>query len=418
MSCNETNKSLLRITTTENNEVILINKKGEIVSKIDLCNIVKNCETITTLSYDIPTNKITYINEEGSIISVNVCDMIDTCPSKIPPFCVTNLPAIGSPGVLPSPTVVTYGCEGNTTVTTIIRRCFDNENTDCVDLVVATPIDLSFLCGLNALRVQVVTTVTNACGTYTDIQYLPITIEDGLIVTYCGLGCCKAVINKIVILSDSQLEYVIGGDIPSFTTEHLAKDTGGYIYSIPYGDIMRNIDADATGVAITYSTGITSGYTAVNFGGNITYSIPNYFYDEYITTNGIDVLGTEGSNVSIHVTENINDNINAACAVYTLTVQEIEVTVPPTGVNPDGVVVNVYDLITLPTIATPYNLRFLHNKIINNVSANFTTGVVKIPYSVPVWATAKGYFIVSTTDPASFRTKVLAIVVIKAIEPI
>ena len=418
MPCNDNNKSLLRLSTTNNNEVVLINKKGEIISKINICDFVEDCETVTTLSYDIPTNKITYVNEAGFIISLDVCDMIETCPSTIPPFCVTNLPVIGNPSVLPSPTVATYGCEGNTTVTTVIRRCFDNDNLDCIDLVVATPFDLSFLCGLTALRVQIVTTVTNACGTYTDIQYLPITIEDGLISTYCGLGCCKAVINKINILFDNQLIYVIGGNKPALTTEYFAKSTESYITPILYGDIKRDLDGNATGVSIIYSTGLTSGYTAVNYGGNITYSIPNYFYDEYITTNGIDVLGTEGSNISIHVTENINDNINVACATYTLTVQEIEVTIPPTGVNPDGVVVNVYDLITLPTIATPYNLRFLHNKITDNISANFTTGVVKIPYSIPTWATAKGYFTVSTTDPASYQTKVLAIVVIKAIEPI
>lgn len=413
MTCNENNKSLLRLATNENNEILLLNKKGEIVSNINICNFIENCETTTTLSFNDLTGELSYKNEDNVQNIINLCELFNICNQShnIPPFCITNLPTPTNPTVLPSPTVLDFGCEGTTTVQTYIRTYTNPNFSNYTDVSIATPIELSFLCNQQSTyKVEIVTVVTNSCGTYTDIVEIPLELDSGRVMRYFGVACCLAEITAIVTRQVVALNELNG---VSFTNETIIS------YPIIGNIWKRDVSINNINVAISYNTLYENGYTAFNYGGSIHYGLSNQVFKTYINTDGIDVITTEGSVIGVYTSQTNSQNINTACDSHVLTVQSFDVIVPPSGLNIDGVVVDLASLIVTPlNITTPLQYNFIYNGITDNTSLHMDTGILNIPYSVPIWATAKAVFTVTTIHPTRHTPKVLAIAVLNAIEPI
>ena len=410
------NRSLVSLNTNTNNELLLKNKRGDIISTIPICNIVKNCETVTTLTVNELLNTITYTNEDGVITTINLSNLVENITPPIPPFCVTNLPVVGNPGVLPSPTVTTYGCEGDTIVTTVLKA-YSSEFV-FTSYTINTPVNLSFICGIGAIKCEIATTVTNDCGTYTDIKLLPTILHNNEVRGYCGEYCCKATITDISVLTDQTVSTILGNTTllkPVYYLLNVNKNVT--IYGTPFA-LTKDMDEVSTAVSITYDAGITNGYTTLNYNGVLIDPISNNLYNTYLNTDGIGTLGTNNSAITMNVTQTLEDNVDVVCGGNSVFVTRVPVEIPAAIITPSYVSVNLFNLVVLPPHTPPIFLDFIYNRIIDGIIYDRSTGIVQIPYSTPDWANALGYFTISTVDPITDKKQILSVVVIVGQEPI
>ena len=380
MSCNENNKSLLRLQTNENNEIVLVNKKGEVISRVQLCDFIINCNNASSLTLNELTGTLTYKNNYGELTVISMCDLFDIChQSNIPPFCIVNMPTKENPTILPNFDVLSFGCEGVTLTSTNIRVYNQANLSTYNDILVTTPVDLSFLCGMTSVyKVELINISENSCGIHTSTKELSvITDSNHIIVEYLGVGCCtSSIIDDIRFISDDLV-----GDTEYNTT---ASAKGAYAkYINRYVTMTREYEPNKNVLMVSYKTKLQNGYTSINVAGEKVYNISNDIYGNCtvkpssLLLNSIapypDYIGLYVSNIKIPVNNAPVISNEDACNVYIVPIAHFPIIIN----NATPTIVNVFDLVPQFTI-TPANLNFINNSVDTAVFSNRDTGIVTI----------------------------------------